>query len=145
MLAETQGIRAPLTELRERYPASQHGTSLATLCAILGGWRCRLIRWRSNIGIWRRCLYRPFCITARATMCCWRIAVGVRMRNESGIGAATVAVRALKAEISGYALVLDRDEIPAGAPARALPPARFRQFKPEGHRRHRRHLFARRR
>lgn len=36
MLAETQGIRAPLTELRERYPASQHGTSLATLCAILG-------------------------------------------------------------------------------------------------------------
>ncbi len=36
MLAETQGVRAPLTELRERYPASQHGTSLATLCAILG-------------------------------------------------------------------------------------------------------------
>lgn len=73
MLAETQGVRAPLTELRERYPASQHGTSLATLCAILGSWRCRLIRWRSSTGIWRRCLYRRFCITARATMYCWHI------------------------------------------------------------------------
>jgi ATP-binding cassette subfamily B protein RaxB len=35
MLAETQGLNAPLEELRERFPASAHGTALSTMCDIL--------------------------------------------------------------------------------------------------------------
>jgi len=35
MLAETQHLNVTLPELRETFPASEHGTSLVTLCSIL--------------------------------------------------------------------------------------------------------------
>lgn len=35
MLAETQGINISLEELRERFPASAHGTALSRLCEVL--------------------------------------------------------------------------------------------------------------
>lgn len=44
MLAETQGKDITLQMLRERYPASAHGTSLDRLSTILLIWRFQIIR-----------------------------------------------------------------------------------------------------
>lgn len=77
----------------ERYPASQHGTSLATLCAILG----ELALPAYPVAFEHRDLASlplPAILHYGAghyVLLAYR--QGVRMRNESGIGAATVAVR----------------------------------------------------
>ncbi len=118
MLAETQGIRAPLTELRERYPASQHGTSLATLCAILG----ELALPAYPVAFEHRDLaalplpailhygagHYVLLAYRRGYVCVMNPALGQQL----------LPYAALKAEISGYALVLDRDDLPATVPAR---------------------------
>ena len=117
MLAETQGIRAPLTELRERYPASQHGTSLATLCAILG----ELALPAYPVAFEHRDLASlplPAILHYGAghyVLLAYR--QGYVCVMNPALGQQLLPYAALKAEISGYALVLDRDEIPAGAPA----------------------------
>ena len=56
------------------------------------------------------------------------------------LGQQLLPYAALKAEISGYALVLIAMRYRLVHRPAQRPPARFRQFKPEGHRRHRRHL-----
>ncbi|MBL5823481.1 ATP-binding cassette domain-containing protein [Serratia marcescens] len=118
MLAETQGIRAPLTELRERYPASQHGTSLATLCTILG----ELALPAYPVAFEHRDLVAlplPAILHYGAghyVLLAYRQGGYVCVMNPA-LGQQLLPYAALKAEISGYALVLDRDEIPAGAPA----------------------------
>ncbi|MCP1105646.1 ATP-binding cassette domain-containing protein [Serratia nevei] len=119
MLAETQGVCAPLTELRERYPASQHGTSLATLCAILG----ELALPAYPVAFEHQdlaALPLPAILHYGAghyVLLAYRQGGYVCVMNPA-LGQQLLPYAALKAEISGYALVLDRDEIPAAAPAR---------------------------
>lgn len=118
MLAETQGVRAPLTELRERYPASQHGTSLATLCAILG----ELALPAYPVAFEHRdlaALPLPAILHYGAghyVLLAYRQGGYVCVMNPA-LGQQLLPYAALKAEISGYALVLDRDDLPSTAPA----------------------------
>ena len=51
-------------------------------------------------------------------MCYWRIARGYVCVMNPALGQQLLPYAALKAEISGYALVLDRDDLPATVPAR---------------------------
>lgn len=110
MLAETQGINAPLETLRDSYPASAHGTALSTMCDIL-----------SELAI-------PACPVAfdlhelaeiplpailhygasHYVLLAYRQGSYVCVMNPA-IGEQLLPVAALKSEISGYALVLDRE------------------------------------
>ncbi|MBU5414583.1 peptidase domain-containing ABC transporter [Serratia ureilytica] len=118
MLAETQGVRAPLAELRERYPASQHGTSLATLCAILG----ELALPAYPVAFEHQdlaALPLPAILHYGAghyVLLAYRQGGYVCVMNPA-LGQQLLPYAALKAEISGYALVLDRDDLPSTAPA----------------------------
>lgn len=111
MLAETQGIDLPLKELRERFPASAHGTSLARLCEIL-----------SEIGIAAypvafahnelEALPLPAILHYGAShyvVLAYRKGKHVCVMNPA-IGQQLLPVDALKADISGYAIVLDEDK-----------------------------------
>lgn len=76
MLAETQGINAPLETLRESFPASAHGTALSTMCDILSELAILPVRWLSICMNSPKSLYPPFCTTVRAIMFCWPIVRG---------------------------------------------------------------------
>ncbi|MDT3253665.1 ATP-binding cassette domain-containing protein [Serratia sp. root2] len=110
MLAETQGISAPLTELRDRYPASQHGTSLAALCEILS----ELAVPTYPVAFEHRdlaALPLPAILHYGAghyVLLAYRQGDYVCVMNPA-LGQQLLPFDALKAEISGYALVLDRD------------------------------------
>ncbi|MEE4411015.1 MULTISPECIES: peptidase domain-containing ABC transporter [unclassified Serratia (in: enterobacteria)] len=113
MLAETQGISAPLTELRDRYPASQHGTSLAALCEILS----ELAVPTYPVAFEHQdlaALPLPAILHYGAghyVLLAYRQGDYVCVMNPA-LGQQLLPFNALKAEISGYALVLDRDSAP---------------------------------
>lgn len=117
MLAETQGIDAPLDSLRERYPASQHGTSLATLCDILS----ELAIPAYPVAFEHQelaALPLPAILHYGAShyvLLAYRKGNYVCVMNPA-IGQQLLPIDALKLDISGYALVLD-PETPADAEA----------------------------
>ncbi|AHY08995.1 peptidase domain-containing ABC transporter [Serratia plymuthica] len=110
MLAETQGIDTSLAELRDRYPASQHGTSLATLCAILS----ELALPAYPVAFEHQdlaALPLPAILHYGAghyVLLAYRKGNYVCVMNPA-FGQQLLPFGALKAEISGYALVLDRE------------------------------------
>lgn len=113
MMAETQGISAPLERLRERYPASQHGTSLATLCTIMSelAMPCYPVAFEHDE---LAELPLPAILHYGAShyvLLAYRKGDYVCVMNPA-IGQQLLPVEALKREISGYALVLDSETQP---------------------------------
>lgn len=108
MMAETQGISAPLESLRERYPASQHGTSLATLCTIMS----ELAMPAYPVAFEHDELAElplPAILHYGAShyvLLAYRKGNYVCVMNPA-IGQQLLPIESLKREISGYALVLD--------------------------------------
>ncbi|MGP9418461.1 peptidase domain-containing ABC transporter [Ewingella sp. AOP9-I1-14] len=113
MLAETQGISISLEELRERFPASAHGTALSTLCEILS----ELAIPAYPVVFERQELAEiplPAILHYGAShyvLLAYRQGNYVCVMNP-GIGEQLLPVEALKAEISGYALVIDSETPP---------------------------------
>jgi len=110
MLAETQGISLSLEALRERFPASAHGTALSTLCEILS----ELAIPASPVMFERQELSEiplPAILHYGAShyvLLAYRQGNYVCVMNPA-IGEQLLPIEALKAEISGYALVIDSD------------------------------------
>ncbi|CAI2464661.1 Lactococcin-G-processing and transport ATP-binding protein LagD [Serratia ficaria] len=130
MLAETQGIATSLLALRDRYPASQHGTSLATLCEIL----TELAVPAYPVAFEHQdlaALPLPAILHYGAghyVLLAYRKGDHVCVMNPA-LGQQLLPIGALKAEISGYALVLDRDSAPAAnSAAQAERAGRGRRF-----------------
>ncbi|WP_196062019.1 MULTISPECIES: peptidase domain-containing ABC transporter [unclassified Serratia (in: enterobacteria)] len=110
MLAQTQGIDAPLENLRERYPASQHGTSLTTLCTILSELAIPAYPVIFDHGELAE-LPLPAILHYGAShyvLLAYRQGNYVCVMNPA-IGQQLLPIDALKLEISGYALVLDSE------------------------------------
>lgn len=113
MLAETQGISAPLDELRQRYPASQYGTSLATLVTTLNELAIPtypVIFEHSELSE----LPLPAILHYGAghyVLLAYRKGNYVCVMNPA-IGQQLLPIEALKRDISGYALVLDKETVP---------------------------------
>ncbi len=110
MLAETQGVDAPLRALRERYPASERGTSLATLCDILGELQIPVypVSFAFNE---LESLPLPAILHYGAShyvLLAWRKGRYVCVMNPA-LGQQLLPLDALRAQISGYALVLDEE------------------------------------
>lgn len=108
MLAETQGVDVSLRELREHYPASEHGTSLATLCSILDDLKIPTypVAFAFNE---LDALPLPAILHYGAShyvLLAYRKGNYVCVMNPA-IGQQLLPMEALKAQISGYALVLD--------------------------------------
>ncbi|MBU3894493.1 ATP-binding cassette domain-containing protein [Serratia rubidaea] len=116
MLAETQGIDAPLEALRTRFPASQHGMSLATLTTILG----ELAIPAYPVSFEHQELAElplPAILHYGAShyvLLAYRKGNHVCVMNPA-IGQQLLPLEALKQEISGYALVLDHETPPDAA------------------------------
>ncbi|HHQ4310614.1 ATP-binding cassette domain-containing protein [Serratia fonticola] len=113
MLAQTQGIDAPLENLRERYPASQHGTSLTTLCTILSELAIPAYPVIFDHGELAE-LPLPAILHYGAShyvLLAYRQGNYVCVMNPA-IGQQLLPIDALKLEISGYALVLDSENQP---------------------------------
>jgi ATP-binding cassette subfamily B protein RaxB len=113
MLAQTQGIDAPLENLRERYPASQHGTSLTTLCTILSELAIPAYPVIFDHGELAE-LPLPAILHYGAShyvLLAYRQGNYVCVMNPA-IGQQLLPIDALKLEISGYALVLDSERQP---------------------------------
>ncbi|MBC3249522.1 ATP-binding cassette domain-containing protein [Serratia fonticola] len=113
MLAQTQGIDAPLENLRERYPASQHGTSLTTLCTILSELAIPAYPVIFDHGELAE-LPLPAILHYGAShyvLLAYRQGNYVCVMNPA-IGQQLLPIDALKLEISGYALVLDSGRQP---------------------------------
>lgn len=113
MMAETQGISASLESLRERYPASQHGTSLATLCTIMS----ELAMPSYPVAFEHSELTElplPAILHYGAShyvLLAYRKGNYVCVMNPA-IGQQLLPIGSLKQEISGYALVLDNEAQP---------------------------------
>lgn len=119
MMAETQGISAPLESLRERYPASQHGTSLATLCTIMSE-----LAMPAYPVLFEHDELAEVPLPAilhyganHYVLLAYRKGNHVCVMNPA-IGQQLLPIDSLKQEISGYALVLD-SETPADPQAQA--------------------------
>ncbi|MBL5859379.1 ATP-binding cassette domain-containing protein [Serratia fonticola] len=113
MLAQTLGIDAPLENLRERYPASQHGTSLTTLCTILSELAIPAYPVIFDHGELAE-LPLPAILHYGAShyvLLAYRQGNYVCVMNPA-IGQQLLPIDALKLEISGYALVLDSENQP---------------------------------
>jgi ATP-binding cassette subfamily B protein RaxB len=128
MLAETQGVNISLQALRQRFPASAHGTALSTLCEILS----ELAIPAYPVMFEQHELAEiplPAILHYGAShyvLLAYRQGNYVCVMNP-GIGEQLLPVAALKAEISGYALVIDsetRSGLRAVEPAK--PARRFR-------------------
>ena len=114
MMAQTQGIDAPLERLRERYPASQHGTSLTTLCTILSELAIPAYPVIFEHGELAE-LPLPAILHYGAShyvLLAYRKGNYVCVMNPA-MGQQLLPIDALKLEISGYALVLDSENQPA--------------------------------
>lgn len=110
MLAETQGLNAPLEELRERFPASAHGTALSTMCDILSELAIPAYPVAFELDEIAE-LPLPAILHYGAShyvLLAYRQGSYVCVMNPA-IGEQLLPVAALKSEISGYALVLDRE------------------------------------
>ena len=130
MMAETQGIDVSLESLRERYPASQHGTSLARLCDIMG----ELAMPAYPVAFEHDELAElplPAILHYGAShyvVLAYRKGNHVCVMNP-GIGQQLLPIDALKLDISGYALVLDNETQPdPQALANVQRSKRFRMF-----------------
>lgn len=111
MLAETQGINAPLEELREKFPASAHGTALSTICNILSELAIPAYPIAFDLDELAE-LPLPAILHYGAShyvLLAYRQGSYVCVMNPA-IGEQLLPIAALKSEISGYALVLDREE-----------------------------------
>lgn len=128
MMAETQGISAPLEQLRERYPASHHGTSLATLCDIMTELAipsCPVMFEHGELGD----LPLPAILHYGAkhyVLLAYRKGDHVCVMNPA-MGQQLLPLSALKREISGYALVLDPDTLAAPEALAQVQPVRRRR------------------
>jgi len=117
MLAETQGIDISLEELRERFPASAHGTTLLRLCEILGELAipaCPVVFEHHELAE----LPLPAILhygSSHYVLLAYRQGGYVCVMNP-GIGEQLLPVAALKSEISGYALVIDAESQPKAKP-----------------------------
>lgn len=131
MLAETQGINAPLDKLRENFPASAHGTALSTMCDILSELSipaCPVAFDLSELAE----LPFPAILHYGAShyvLLAYRQGSYVCVMNPA-IGEQLLPIAALKSEISGYALILDPE---VGVATRSLetykPTRRFRALE----------------
>lgn len=113
MLAETQGISAPLDVLRERYPASAYGTALSTLCEILSELAIPVYPVAFDHDELSE-LPLPAILHYGAShyvLLTRRQGSYVCLMNPA-IGEQILPIAALKSEISGYALVVDPDTQP---------------------------------
>jgi len=110
MLAETQGINAPLEELREHFPASAHGTALSTMCDILSELSIPAYPVAFDLNELAE-LPLPAILHYGAShyvLLAYRQGSYVCVMNPA-IGEQLLPIAALRSEISGYALVLDRE------------------------------------
>jgi len=120
MLAETQGINISLEELRERFPASAHGTALSRLCEILAELAipaCPVVFEHHELAE----LPLPAILhygSSHYVLLAYRQGSYVCVMNP-GIGEQLLPFAALKAEISGYALVIDAESHPEAKVAAA--------------------------
>ncbi len=130
MMAETQGIDVSLESLRERYPASQHGTSLARLCDIMGEMAMPAYPVAFEHDELAE-LPLPAILHYGAShyvVLAYRKGNHVCVMNP-GIGQQLLPIDALKLDISGYALVLDNETQPdPQALANVQRSKRFRMF-----------------
>lgn len=128
MLAETQGIHAPLEELRERFPASSHGTALSTMCDILSELAVPAYPVAFDLNEISE-LPLPAILHYGAShyvLLAYRQGSYVCVMNPA-IGEQLLPVAALKTEISGYALVLDQES--GGATPSVDQQKRTRRFR----------------
>lgn len=112
MLAEIQGMDVPLDVLREQYPASAHGTALSTLCAILSDLGIPAYPVAFDLDELAE-LPLPAILHYGAShyvLLAYRQGSYVCVMNPA-IGEQLLPIAALRSEISGYALVLDKDAI----------------------------------
>lgn len=110
MLAETQGVNAPLDELRERFPASAHGTALSTMCDILSELAIPTYPVAFDLNELAE-VPLPAILHYGAShyvLLAYRQGSYVCVMNPA-IGEQLLPIAALKSEISGYALVLDEE------------------------------------
>ncbi|WP_380183028.1 peptidase domain-containing ABC transporter [Kalamiella sp. sgz302252] len=116
MMLQTRGIDISLAELRERYPASVHGTSLASLCTImteLGVPVCPVMFEHNELAE----LPLPAILHYGAShyvLLAYRKGDYVCVMNPA-LGMQLLPAASLKADISGYALIVD-DEAEATLP-----------------------------
>ncbi|PKB89430.1 ABC transporter ATP-binding protein [Ewingella americana] len=118
MLAETQGIHAPLEELRKRFPTSAHGTALSTMCDILAELAIPVCPVAFDLSELSQ-LPLPAILHYGAShyvLLAYRQGSYVCVMNPA-IGEQLLPIAALKSEISGYALVLDQEVSNAGQSA----------------------------
>lgn len=125
MLAETQGVNVPLESLRARYPASPHGTSLASLCTILSELAISAypVAFEHNE---LADLPLPAIIHYGAShyvVLAYRQGDYVCVMNPA-IGQQLLPINALKLEISGYALVIDPDTAPNAQAIKSIKPVK---------------------
>lgn len=128
MLAETQGIHAPLEELRENFPASAHGTALSTMCDILSELSIPAYPVAFDLDELAD-LPLPAILHYGAShyvLLAYRQGSYVYVMNPA-IGEQLLPIAALKTEISGYALVLDRES--GGATPTVEQHKRTRRFR----------------
>lgn len=132
MLAETQGRDITLDRLRTLYPASDHGTSLATLCDILADLDIPTYpvsfehHELSELPLPAILHYGA----SHYVLLAYRKGNHVCVMNPA-IGQQLLPVDALKLEISGYALVIDQEALAQqkqDGPLRHKP-ARFKALK----------------
>jgi ATP-binding cassette subfamily B protein RaxB len=122
MLAQTQGQTISLETLRGIFPASDHGTSLDTLMAILA----RLGIATTPVLFEHHELSElplPAILHYGAShyvLLAWRKGNHVCVMNPA-IGEQWLPFAALKQEISGYALIVEPDQVLAADPELALP------------------------
>lgn len=117
MLAETQGVNAPLDALRERFPASAHGTALSTMCDILSELAIPVYPVAFDLHELAE-LPLPAILHYGAShyvLLAYRQGSYVCVMNPA-IGEQLLPIAALKSEISGYALVLDQEAKSAAPP-----------------------------
>lgn len=128
MLAETQGISAPLDVLRERFPTSSHGTALSTLCDILSELTIPAYPVAFDFDELAE-LPLPAILHYGAShyvLLAYRQGSYVCVMNPA-IGEQLLPVAALRSEISGYAVVLDQEAPRTAQPAEKQP--RTRRFR----------------
>ncbi|TDS84315.1 ATP-binding cassette subfamily B protein RaxB [Rahnella sp. BIGb0236] len=128
MLAETQGISAPLEALRERFPTSSHGTALSALCDILSELAIPAYPVAFDFDELAE-LPLPAILHYGAShyvLLAYRQGSYVCVMNPA-IGEQLLPVAALKSEISGYAVVLDQEAPRTAQTAEKQP--RTRRFR----------------
>lgn len=130
MLAETQHLNVTLPELRETFPASEHGTSLVTLCSILEALSVPVYPVAFSFDE-LDALPLPAILHYGAShyvLLAYRRGNYVCVMNPA-IGEQILPLAALKSQISGYALVLDNSAPKVLSPKMATPSQRSKRLQ----------------